>query len=98
MVDYLVFHLLEIGCLVGLLAYIHHLRGTIVTILDDLSIDLASALQGTIAEVASSVEPPNPLQQLLFQWMQNQADSADRGSPAIEILKDEAGRFASNKD
>jgi len=98
MVEVLVFHLIEIGCLVGLLAYIHHLKGLIVDTLDDLSIDLASALQGTIAKVAESVEPANPVQQLLFQWMQNQADSADRGSPAVEILKDEAGRFASNKD
>lgn len=92
------FHLLEIGCLVAILYLVHSLQGRILEVMDDLSIDLASALQGTIAEVAQSVEPANPLQQFMLQWLSNQANSDDRGNPAVEILKDSAGRFASKKD
>tara|TARA_R100000687_G_C6412547_1_gene147145 strand:- start:611 stop:907 length:297 start_codon:yes stop_codon:yes gene_type:complete len=98
MVDFLVFHLVEIGGLGAILYLMHSLRSKILDTLDDLSIDLASALQGTIAEVASNVEPANPFQQLVLQWLSNQAVSDDRGNPAVEILKDEAGRFASKKD
>ena len=98
MVEYLVFHLIEIGCLAATLWLIWGLKQVILETLDDLSIDLATALQGTIAEVAQNVEPLNPFQQMMIGWLQNNLGSQDSTAPAVQILKDEAGRFTSNND
>tara|TARA_Y100000310_G_C20688747_1_gene820805 strand:+ start:2885 stop:3178 length:294 start_codon:yes stop_codon:yes gene_type:complete len=94
MVDFYILHLIEIGGLIAILGLMFQLKALIIETLDDLSIDLATALQGTIAKVAENVEPANPLQQIILQWLANNANQAEGGPAIVDILTDDQGRFA----
>jgi len=79
--------LLSIG-LYGL----NYLRREILDLIDDLDSNLAAALQGTIAQVAENIEPPNPLHGLIMKWIES---NANPGVPdVVDVLaRDETGRF-----
>jgi len=81
-----------IGLLSALLYGLNYMRGEILDIIDELDGNLAKALQGTIAEVAQNLEPPNPLHGLIGQWLQMNAEGPI--PKAVEILeRDSAGQF-----
>ena len=69
------------------------LREEVLDEIDELDQNLAKALQGTIAQVAENIEPPNPIHGMIAQWLSMQTESSQ--IPAVEILKDSSGRFQS---
>jgi len=81
-----------ISLLSALLYGLNYMRNEILEIIDELDGNLATALQGTIAEVAKNLEPPNPLHGLIAQWMQVQQEGPI--PKAIEILdRTDSGQF-----
>lgn len=66
---------------------------------EDLDGRLAQAL-GAIGEnlgLAGSIEPPNPFQQLIAQWIQAKVNESP-GNQEILVSRDEKGKFSSLKD
>lgn len=88
----LVLQIITIALLSIALYGLNYLRREILDLIEDLDSNLAAALQGTIAQVAENIEPPNPLHGIIMKWIE--ANSAPGVPQAIEILdRNEKGRF-----
>jgi len=91
MVEELVLDLVVLGVLCVGIWLVRDMKNHLDDAIADLDTNLAAALQATISNLAGEIEPPNPFQQLIAQWIQNQTIQA----PAVhEVLeRNEKGHF-----
>ena len=75
------------------------LESIVIDAVDDLDGRLAQAL-GAIGEnlgLAGAIEPPNPFQQLIAQWIQAKVNESSSGNEKL-VSRDENGKFSTLKN
>ncbi len=75
------------------------LESIVFDAVEDLDGRLAQAL-GAIGEnlgISGTIEPPNPFQQLIAQWIQAKV-SESQNIPAVIPPRDDSGKFSTLKD
>ena len=77
----------------------YYLQQRVEELLDDLDASLAAAIKGLLDAVPlEGFEPPNPIQQMVAQWMQSNLAKAPVDVPVQVVKRDSTGRFDSTND